>query len=80
MFIGGAVLADVMKDKEEFWITKVFIIMMQIMYHMYLCSQMETLDGIFKTTLLARPSTRRRGWRAWTSLDRAKIDLLDFFL
>ena len=30
MFIGGAVLADVMKDKEEFWITKVFIIMMQI--------------------------------------------------
>ena len=31
VFIGGAVLADVMKDKEEFWITKVFIIMMQIM-------------------------------------------------
>ena len=30
VFIGGAVLADVMKDKEEFWITKVFIIMMQI--------------------------------------------------
>ena len=23
VFIGGAVLADVMKDKEEFWITKV---------------------------------------------------------
>ena len=22
VFIGGAVLADVMKDKEEFWITK----------------------------------------------------------
>ena len=76
VFIGGAVLADVMKDKEEFWITKVFIIMMQIMYHMYLFSQMEILDGIWKTTLLARPSTRRRGWRAWTSLDPAKIDLL----
>ena len=24
VFIGGAVLADVMKDKEEFWMTKVF--------------------------------------------------------
>ena len=64
-----------MKDKEEFWITKVFIIVMQIMYHMYLVSEMEMLDGIWKTTL-ARPSTRRRGWRAWTSLDPAKIDLL----
>ena len=24
VFIGGAVLADVMEDKEEFWMTKVF--------------------------------------------------------
>ena len=76
VFIGGAVLADVMKDKEEFWITKVFIIMMQIIN---LFSLMEMLDGIWKTTLLARPSTRRRGWRAWTSLAPAKIDLLEIF-
>ena len=68
VFIGGAVLADVMKDKEEFWITKVFIF------------SFSKSPRNQKSKFLLRPNMRRKAWPALTSLVAAKNDLLPILL
>ena len=48
VFIGGAVLADVMKDKEEFWITKVsFFICICVVFVFVPCSYLYLFVSVF---------------------------------
>ena len=68
VFIGGAVLADVMKDKEEFWITKVFIF------------SFSKSPWNQKSKFFLRPNMRRKAWPALTSLAAARNDLLPILL